>query len=111
MAEDRGAEVVHHALADLVREQGLQDPQRARGDRDRDDSGGVERERAVVVAEDRLQDVLEQERRHDAERRGEDDQRQQARKTHLVRAEERPDPAQVRPAHLGIGRALGWPVV
>ena len=59
VAEDRRAQVVHHALADLVREQRLDDAEHAGDDRDHDHPAGVDRERAVVVrCCDRLQDAL-----------------------------------------------------
>ena len=74
MTEDRGAQVVHHALADLVREQGLDHAERAGHDRDRDHSAGVEGEGMSVVARDCLEHALEQERRHDAEARRDNDQ-------------------------------------
>ena len=44
VAEDRRAQVVHDALADLVREQRLPDAEDAGDDRDHDHPGGVERE-------------------------------------------------------------------
>ena len=107
VAEDGRAEVVHHALADLVRKQRLDHAEHPDGDRDRDDRGGVQRERACVVRADRLEHALEQERRHDSERRREDDQRQQAAEAQFVRGEQVPDAAEVRTALGRIGRPLG----
>ena len=72
------AQVVHHALADLVREQRLDDAQRTGDDRDHDHPAGRERELGRVVLADRLQHPLEQEGRDDAEGGGDNDQQQQA---------------------------------
>ena len=47
---DGRAQVVHHALADGVREQRLRDAERAGGDRDRDHPAGDQRELLGVVA-------------------------------------------------------------
>ncbi len=104
--EDRGAEVVHHALADLIGEQRLDHTQHAGRDRDRDDPGGVDRERPRVVPRDRLQDVLQQEGGNDAEARRDDDQQQHPAQPQLVGGEELADPAQVRSAHRRVGGAL-----
>ena len=48
--EHGGAQVVHHALADLVREQRLPDAEHAGDDRDRDHAAGVHREPRRVLA-------------------------------------------------------------
>ena len=106
MPEHRGAQVVHHPLADLIREQRLDDPEGADHDRDRDHAAGVERERGRVVLTDRLQDVLEQERGDDAQRRGDDDQEEDSSEAQPVRHEEPADPLQVCAAHLRVGGAL-----
>ena len=104
---DGRAQVVHHGLADPVREQRLVDADRAGDDRDQDHPGDEEREQAQVVLGDRrVEDAVEQERRDHAERRREDDQREDDRELRPVGPEEREDPAQVRPPHRGIGRPL-----
>ena len=61
----------------------------------------------VSLLPDRLEHVLEQERRHDAERGRHHDQQQDAREPHPVGREERPDPPQVRAPDGGIRRTLG----
>ena len=106
VAEDRGAQVVHHSLADLVREQRLKDAEHAGHDRDRDHPEGVPRERAGVVPPDRLQHALEQEGRDHAEPRRDHDQQEDAAEPHLVGREERADAAQVRTTHGWIGSAI-----
>ena len=64
MAEDGGAQVVHHALTDLVREQRLDHAEDAGDDRDHDHRGRVDGDPARVVRLDRDEDAPEQERRH-----------------------------------------------
>ena len=54
------------------------DAEHAGHDRDRDHPAGVQRQRPRVVPPDRLEDVLEQEGGHDAERGRDDDQQQDA---------------------------------
>ncbi len=76
-------------------------------DGDRDHPAGVERERTRVVALDRLEDVLEQEGRDDAERGRDDDQPEDAAEPGLVVPEQAADAAQVRPPHGRIGGTLG----
>ena len=66
-----------------------------------------ERQRPRVVAADRLEHALEQERRDDAERGRDDDQQQDAAEPQPVRREEAADPAQVRAADRRVGGALG----
>jgi hypothetical protein len=110
MPEDGRAEVVHHALADLVREQGLDHAEHAGGDRDGDHPARVERQRPRVVHGDRLEHALEQEGGDDAERGRDDDQQQDSAQPQLVRGEEWADAAQVGAAHRRIGSALGSPV-
>ena len=107
VAEDGRAQVVHHALADLVREQRLDDAERARDDGDDDHPRGEVRDPRGVGVADRRQQVAEQEGGHDAERRREDDQPEHGREPQLVRHEEPRDAAQVRAAHGRVGRALG----
>ena len=107
VAEDRGAQVVHDALTDLVREQRLDHAEDSGDDRDHDHRGGVHGDRVRVVRLDRDQDAPEQERRHHAEAGAEDDQPEQPREPPPVRPEEPPDPPHVRAPHLGVGRPLG----
>ena len=89
MAVDRGAQVVHHALADLVREQRLVHAERAGDDGDRDHRAGGDRQLRGVVLADRLQHAPEQEGGEDAEAGREDDQRQDGAQPQLVRREQR----------------------
>ena len=75
MPVDRGAEVVHHPLAHLVGEPGLEDAEDPREDRDPDQPEDEDRQQAVVVLGQRLvEDVADEERRNDAEERREADQ-------------------------------------
>src|SRR6185437_12964753 len=66
VAEDLRAQVVHDALADLVRQQRLHDAEDAAGDCDDDHPAGEPRELLVVVADDRLDHALQEEGRDDA---------------------------------------------
>jgi hypothetical protein len=50
---DRGAEVVHHALPDLVRVEGLDDAERAGRDRDPDHPEHEQRQQRLVLLGDR----------------------------------------------------------
>ncbi len=80
MAVDLRAQVVHHALADDVREPGLQDAEHAGGDRDRDHARDERDQQPVVVLGDRdVEHVAQQERRDDAEAGRDDDQAQDRR--------------------------------
>ena len=106
MPEDGGAQIVHHPLADLIGKQRLDHAEHPGHDRDHDDPGGVERKRRRVVLLDRLEDVLEQERRDDAEAGRNDDQHQDSSEAPLVRREEPADAVQVRAAHLRVGGTL-----
>ena len=84
-------------------------PSDAGHDRDRDHPAGGERELLVSLLADRLQHPLEQERRHDAERRPRRRSaagRPPSRSRYGGRAA---DPAQVRAAHGRVGGALGRP--
>ena len=57
MLVDGRAQVVHHRLADPVREQRLVDADRARDDRDRDHPGDEGREQPqVVLGQRRVED-------------------------------------------------------
>ena len=105
--EDGGAQVVHDALPDLVREERLQHPEHAADDRDRDHPARGVRDGRLVVALDRDHDPAQQERRQDAERRGDDDQRQQPPKDAASTAGRAGDPAQVRAPDGRVVRALG----
>ena len=105
---DRRAQVVHHALADLVREQRLHDAERAGGDCDRDHAGDEQvqqREIAGCVARQRVvEGRLDEECRDRAERGREEDQREDGREPELVGPEQADDPAEVRAAD---GRVRG----
>ena len=91
----RGAQVVHHALADLVGDPGLRDADDAVDDRQRDHAGDHPREQFQVVLEDALvEGFAQQERRGDAQDRAEDDQPEQQRQAHAVRDEQPADPPQ-----------------
>ena len=107
MAEDGGAQVVHHPLPDLVREQRLDHAEDAGDDRDHDHRGGVEGDSARVVRLDRDKDVPEQERREHTEAGAHHDQSEQQREPLPVRPEELPDPAHVRAPHLRVGGPVG----
>ena len=115
MAVDRRAQVVHDRLADEVREQRLPDADHAGDDRDRDhprDEGSEEAEidarlRGLRIDLDRgIEHRAKQERRDDAEPRGDDDQPADERQAGAVRAEQPDDPAEVRLADGGVCRAL-----
>src|SRR4051794_21458430 len=95
MAEDSGAQVMHDTLADLVREQGLDDAERAGDDGDHDHPAGVERQRPNVVDGDRLERTLEQERWDHAEPGGHDDEQQDGGKPPPVRREQVRDTPEV----------------
>ncbi len=107
MPEDRGAQIVHHALADLVGVQRLDHAEHAGHDRDRDHPAGVVRKRGRVVPPDRLEHAFEEEGRDDTEPGRDDDQQQNSTEPHLVRRKEAADAVQVRTANLWIGGALG----
>ena len=107
MLVDGRAQVVHDALADLVREQRLDDAERTGDDRDRDHPEHEPVEQPQVLLGQRLVDHLPQQQRgDDAERGGEEDQPEDAAETAPVRAEEGDDPAQVGTADGRIGGAL-----
>ena len=106
MAEDRGAQIVHHTLADLIGKEGLDHAEHAGRDRDRDDPSRVQRERRRIVPPDRLEHILEQERRNDTEPGGDHDQHQDSTEPQLVRREEPADAVQVRAAYLWVGRSF-----
>ena len=110
---DGGAQVVHHRLADLVREERLPDADHAGHDRDRDHPGDERDQQRHVdgrlvrrrVHLDRgVEHLAEQERRHDAEGRGDHDQPADEREAGAVAAEERDDPPEVRLPHRRIRR-------
>ncbi len=88
MAEDGGAQVVHDALPDLVREQRLNHAEDSGDDRDHDHSRRVHGDRMRVVRLDRHKEAAEQERRHDSECGAHDDQPEQEREPPPVRLEE-----------------------
>src|SRR4029079_5108739 len=106
---DRGAEVVHHPLAHLVGEPGLEDAEDPREDRDPDQPEDEDRQQAVVVlGESLVEDVAHEERRDDAEERREADQREHDAEAPAIGLEEAEDPAQVRAPHGRVGRPLWW---
>ena len=107
MAEHGGAEVVHHALPDLIGKQRLNHAEDAGRDRDRDYAAGVERERRRVVVRDRLEHALEQEGGDHSQPRRDDDQKQNTAESQLVRREEPADPAQIRAPQGPVGRTFG----
>ena len=107
VAEDGGAQIVHHALADLVREQRLPDADGADDDGDHDHPGGEERELLRVLRVDRVQGAAQQERRDHTEDRGQHDQREHGAEPQLVRLEQPPGPAQRGAADRRVGGPLG----
>ena len=82
-----GPQVVHHRLADLVREPRLVDADHAGGDGDADHAGDEPRQQGRVALRDGLvQDVAQQERRDHAEQRRDADQRRAPRRGAAGRA-------------------------
>ena len=115
VAVDRGAQVVHHALADLRREVRLDDAEDAGDERDRDHPGDEHAQQAQVDcrrpvarrSDRRVEDLPQQERRDDPEARGDDDQAAMTSASFAQYGRKsRADPAQVGPAHGLVGRAL-----
>ena len=104
MAEDGRSQIVHYALADLIREERLDDAEHAVDDRDRDHPRGCIRERPRVVLPDRLQGTLEQEGRDDAEAGRDDDQEQHRAEPAAVRGKQRADAPQVGAPQRRVGR-------
>ena len=105
MREHRRAQVVHHALADLVRDPRLRHADHAVDDRQRDHAADQPRSSVEVVPDDALVDrFAQQERRGDAEHRAEHDQPQQQPQTHPIGDEQPPDAAQ---RHVFVGDVLG----
>ena len=108
MAVDLRAQVVHDALTDLVREQRLPDADHAGDDRNRDHARDEGTQQAHVPLGDRdVEHLAQQERRDDADRGREHDERAHGREPRAVRTEERDDPPQVRLADGRVGRPLG----
>ena len=113
MAIDGSPQVVHDRLADLVREQRLEDADDAGHDRDRDHARHERRQQAEIniaaglLRERGVEHLAQKEGGHDADRRGDDDQAADDRKAGPVVAEEREDAAQIRPAHSRVGRPHG----
>ena len=104
---DGRAQIVHHPLADLVREQRLDDAERARDNGDRDHPEHKPVQQPQILLRQRLVDHLPQQQcGDDAERGGEEDQRQDARETPAVGAEQGDDPAQIGAAHRRIRGTL-----
>jgi hypothetical protein len=109
MPVDRGAEVVHHPLAHLVGEPRLEDAEDPSEDRDPDQPEDEDRQQAVVVLGQRLvEDVSDEERRDDAEKRREADEGEHGTQAPAICLEEAEDPAQVRAPHGRVGGSLGW---
>ena len=107
MLVDGCSKIVHHVLADLVGEERLHDPERARHDRDPDHSCDEQVEEAEVAVRERVVDQLfEQERRDRAQRRREEDQPEDRGEAQLVRPEEPDDPAEVGTPDDGVCGAL-----
>ena len=107
VAVDLRAQVVHDALADLVREERLPDADDAGDDRDRDHAGHERSQQTDVLLRDRdVEHLAQQERRDDADRRGEDDQRADRAEARAVRPEEPEDPPEVRLADGRVRRPL-----
>ncbi len=69
------------------------------------DEGGEQAD--VPVGNRDVEHLAQQERRDDADRRREDDQRADGREARAVRPEQRDDPPQVRLADGRVGRTLG----
>ena len=91
MTEHSCAQVVHHALAHLVRQKSLDDAERPGDDGDDDHPAGAERQRPDVVAGDRLECALEQERRDHPECGRHHDQQQHACESQAVGREQTRD--------------------
>ena len=107
MLVDRCPQVVHHALADLVREQRLDDAEDAGPDRNRDHRADEDVEQAQIAVGQRVvEDPLDEERRNRAHGRGEEDQAEDAGETEPVGPKEADDPAQVRAANRLVCGAL-----
>ena len=93
---DGGAQVVHHLLADDVRDVGLPDARRLRDEGDADHpEHRLGQDRSVVPEEPVVQRPLDQERVEHADPRGEHDQRQHDAEPLAVRPEQAQDPAPV----------------
>ena len=93
MAVHLRAQVVHHALTDLVREERLPDADHSGDDRNGDHAGDEGAEQAhVPVGDGDVEHLAQQERRDDADRRREHDQRADGREPRAVGPEQRDDP-------------------
>ena len=96
MLVDGCAQVVHHLLADLVREQRLDDAERTGEDRDPDHPGDEPVQEPEVLVRERIVDHrAQQERAGRPERGGEEDQPEHAGQPAPVGPEEGDDPPQV----------------
>jgi hypothetical protein len=90
-----------------MREKRLVDADDPGDDRNRDHAGNEQAQEPHVVFRDRdVEDLAEQERRDHADRRGEEDQREDDAEARSIRPEQHDDPAQVRLADRGIRRPL-----
>ena len=95
VCEHRRAQVVHHALADLIGDPRLRHADHAVDDRQRDHARDQPREQLQVVADDALVDgFAQQERRGHAEHRSEHDQPQQQAQAQAIGDEQPRHPAQ-----------------
>jgi hypothetical protein len=100
---DRGAQIVHDALADLVGDPGLRDPDHPADDRQRDHPADEQRQQFGVSVRDRpVQHAAQQEWADHAEARGQKDQREQAAQPRAIRREQPAD----SPQRNGRGRNL-----
>src|SRR5258708_347501 len=107
MPVDGSAQVVHDPLADDVREPRLRDADDAAHDGDGDHPADQEREqRRVAVRDGVVDDGLQQEGGHDAEQRGDEDQRERRAGAKPVRREEPPDTTEVGAPHRLVRRPL-----
>ncbi len=105
VGEDGGAQVVHHALADLVCDPRLRHADHAIDDRQRDHPADQPRQqRQIALLEALVDRFAQQERRGDAEDRAEEDQRQQGPQTQPVGDEQ---PCNAPQRHRPVGVVLG----
>ncbi len=100
VAVDGGAQVVHDALADEVRQPRLTDADHAGGDRDEDHPADEPaQQRRVAVGDRRVEHVAQQKRRDHAEAGADRDQPEHRAESRLVRAKEGGDAACLRTEH------------
>ena len=107
MLVDSCAQVMHHLLPDLVREQGLDDAECTGDDRDPDHPGDQPVQKPEVGVRKRIVDHRPQQKRGDDTERGrEEDQAENACQPAAVGPEEGDDPPQVGTTNGRIGRPL-----